>query len=53
MKYPTTIKIFDAHVNVEFDAEIDEHGNLHLTYHDEIVIPYGHYRIATPLEAMR
>ena len=43
MKANVTIKIFNADIHTEFDSEIDEEGNLHIWFDDEIIIPRGHY----------
>lgn len=46
-KVDTMIHIFNARINVEFDAEILSDGSLKLTYHDSIIIPAGSYKLST------
>lgn len=41
------VHIFNARINTEFDAEILDDGSLKLTYHDAIIIPAGHFSLAT------
>ena len=43
MKANVSIRIFNAEIHTEFDSEIDEEGNLHIWFDDEIVIPRGSY----------
>ena len=43
VKTNVLIKIFNAEIHTEFDSEIDEDGNLHIWFDDEIVIPRGNY----------
>jgi len=43
MKTEVKIHIFNAEIHTDFESEIDENGNLHIWFDDEIVIPRGSY----------
>ena len=51
-KVNTTVSIFNYHLEVEFDATLMEDGTLVMEFHEPLVIPPGHFKVAV-MEDMR